>query len=236
MTRPEKTALGCFLAWCLAGLVLTPLQLTSDTIADWQIPPELKWFIGFCLKVGDPFLMVLAAISTHAAAIRLWGANRARRWGLIVIVVGTLVETVGCLTGYPFGAYSYTSNFGSRIAGVLPWTIPLAWFVIVTNTVLLARFFPGLKRWQESVLAATLAMGIDWVMEPFAVRVKGYWLWDKPGIPVQNYLSWWVIVFVVAQLAAPSSTELRMERDSRPLWILGGFLLLFVEGRLYFGV
>jgi len=39
-------------------------------------------------------------------------------------------ELLGTSTGFPFGHYSYLSGLGYKIAGLVPFTIPLSWFYV----------------------------------------------------------------------------------------------------------
>jgi putative membrane protein len=61
-----------------------------------------------------------------------------------------------------------------------------------------------------AVLAAGLAAGFDFVLEPTAVRLQ-YWVWHAAGIPLQNYLAW----FLVALAAALAFMLLRLSARSR---------------------
>jgi putative membrane protein len=54
-----------------------------------------------------------------------------------------------------------------------------------------------LKALSVIVDGATLAVFMDWVMEPVAVQL-GYWKWNG-DIPIYNYVSWFVVA--IAMLA-----------------------------------
>ena len=54
-----------------------------------------------------------------------------------------------------------------------------------------------LKALSVIVDGATLAVFIDWIMEPVAVQL-GYWKWNG-DIPVYNYICWFVVA--IAMLA-----------------------------------
>jgi len=172
---------------------------------------------------------------------RQWGVAAARRWAIAVMIFGGVLETVGTLTGLPFGQYYYTDNFGPKLFGVLPVTIPVAWFIVASNFLLLVRVHaPFASSTVEAALVATGATLYDWVMEPFAVQVERYWYWTSGGeevdwIPWQNYLTWWVAMFLIVRLFATTS-ELRDRPEWRPHLILGGMVLIFVVGRLAYGV
>ncbi len=229
-TRLEKVALGAFLFWCACGLAFTLGRIGLATVAGWNLPDALRHFVEFCVAIGDPALIVLAFANTHLLAARHWGPAEARRWALWVIALSLAVETCGALTGFPFGRYAYTDRFGPEI-GVVPLTIPLAWHVVLTNALLLVRAAaPHLPRSGEAAAVGLIATFYDAVLEPFAVRVKGYWAWQATGaVPLQNYAAWFVISALLTLTFSAATTQ-RGTRDARPAILLGATLLLFVAG------
>jgi len=229
-SRWEKVVLGAFLFWSAAGLIFTFGHITALTVMRWPIPVWLIQFVQFCLRTGDPILILLAFANTHLHAARQWTPSVARRWGLIVIGASFAVETLGACTGFPFGAYHYTDRFGPLL-GVVPMTIPLAWHVVVTNALLLVRrAAPHLPRMGEVALTALLCTIYDFILEPFATTVKGYWIWSGGIIPVQNFAAWFVISGLLVWFFAPTSAT-RFRNDPRPWLVLGITVLIFVAGR-----
>ena len=141
----DKLFLGAFLFWSAAGLIFTIGQISPASVMHGSLPGWLKDFIIGCLQSGDPILILLVFANTHLHAARQWGPAPARRWALIVFVVALAVETLGVATGFPFGAYRYTDQFGPRL-GLVPLTIPLAWHVVVTNALFSPASSPAAGR------------------------------------------------------------------------------------------
>jgi len=48
-------------------------------------------------------------------------------------------ELLGTSTGFPFGHYHYLSGLGYKIAGLVPFTIPLSWFYLGLVSYVIAR-------------------------------------------------------------------------------------------------
>jgi uncharacterized membrane protein len=241
LNRLEKNGLGLFIGWFVLGLITTVGQTTSSTVLNWASEHNYSShsfainFVLGCLKYGDAVLILLAALNTYWILARQWGASDALRWFLLVVVISGCIETMGTLTGFPFGSYKYTDHFGPRIWSVLPITIPLAWFVVLTNILLLVReIYPMLLAWQEALLVASLTAIFDLILEPFA-RIKGYWVWDDVFPPWKNYLSWWMISFVLIFLFVPAVIPSK-DRDLRSFIILACMLLLFATTRLLHGI
>jgi uncharacterized membrane protein len=229
----EKGFFAAFLFWSAAGLIFTVLQISVDSIAHWHVPVWLRNFVNFCLQTGDPILILLAFANTHLNAARQWTPAVARRWGLIILVSSFCVETVGVLTGLPFGAYLYTNRFGPLL-GAVPLTIPFAWHVVVTNALLVVRAVaPHLPRLAEAALAALLCTLYDLVLEPFATTIKSYWVWSGGSIPLLNYAAWWVISALLIRFFAPTAAT-RFRFDPRPWLVLGLTVLIFLAGREFY--
>jgi len=227
----EKIAFVAFLIWTAAGLIFTIEHITPSAIAHWPIPVWFQSFVDFCLRTGDPILILLAFTNTHLHAARQWSAGVARRWGIIVLVSAFGIETLGAKTGFPFGAYTYTDRFGPMI-GLVPMTIPLAWHVVVTNALFIVRAIaPHLSRLTEAALAGLFCTIYDFILEPFATTVKGYWIWSEGTIPPLNYIAWFVLSALLVRLFAPTISN-RYRRDPRPLMIVCLTIAIFLAGRL----
>ncbi|HRD56425.1 MAG TPA: carotenoid biosynthesis protein [Ferruginibacter sp.] len=123
-------------------------------------------------------------------------------------VVGIVVEYIGTTTGILFGNYQYGNVLGPGIYNV-PFIIGINWFIIIyccgiAVHTLLYRLSSKLanEMVQPSTLmrtlsividGATLAVFMDWLIEPVAIKL-GYWQWLGNGeIPSLNYISWFVV-------------------------------------------
>lgn len=242
-TKLEKVFLIAYGIWMTIGIVSMSLQISSESISQWSIFREgaysfVQEFIGFCLRQGNPILMFLAAMNVYLMLIRHWGLSSARRWSLIVMVLTGVIEAVGAKTGYPFGDYFYTDQMGPRILGVLPISIPLAWLVVVSSSLIFVKcYFPEWGKWKCAFAVGVLATAFDYLMEPFAARAMSYWLWQTPtGLPPwQNYLSWFGLSFwLVGRYSV-----MRLDdtcSDIRPPVILGSMVFLFIVVRMVHGV
>jgi len=161
----------------------------------------------------------------HAGQREGW--KRALRLLALVFTVSLLFESVGVATGLVYGPYHYTHRLGPLFLGLVPYLIPVAWFMMSYPSLVIAdRLIPAdWKRWQRLLSVAAvggLAMTAwDLVMDPIMVA-SGHWVWDVigayHGIPLQNFWGWWLTVFTTFALyllisgKAPKTHAARFDR------------------------
>lgn len=171
---------------------------------------EAEWFVR--MTPVNLLVMLLFALWTEGETSRNLLAFFAAAW-----TVGMASEIIGTHTGILFGNYAYGDVLGPDLFGV-PLLIGCNWFLTLrASSGIAARMVSALHRkeaggdappdtgrtrWALPLLGALLATFFDWVMEPVAVRL-GYWTWFGDGsIPVLNYLTWFVVSWLLLSLAA----------------------------------
>lgn len=145
-------------------------------------------------------LLGIAVISIYA--YRQLGVKAWLLFMLPSIFISVGSELLGTSTGFPFGDYSYLSGLGYKIAGLVPFTIPLSWFYIGLSAYLLARVGlnvdqkPTLLRHLGAIaLGAAIFTSWDFALEPaMSQTAVPFWFWEKPGAffgtPYRNYAGW----------------------------------------------
>ena len=140
------------------------------------------------------------AVSIYAYRMLGWRTTLAFMLPAVSISVGS--ELLGTSTGFPFGDYSYLSGLGYKIAGLVPFTIPLSWFYVGLSSYLIARAGldvaakPSLVRHISAIaLGALLFTCWDFALEPAMSQTNlPFWYWEHPGAffgtPYQNYAGW----------------------------------------------
>lgn len=218
-----------FLVWTAVGAVVMPLRLEAGNVATALAAkgfPAVGEVAGAILRAGDAVWIVLAAVVVYLATAAAEGLSRARRWAAVILAGAAAAEFVGARTGFPFGPYAYaTDRFGWRLGGVLPFTIPLAWLVIVLGgRSLVGRVWPTAGRATLALGVAVAGVATDVNLEFIAWRERGYWTW-YPGWPeplptwppAQNFAAWFVLLFGFSLVLPPDAT-LRTDRARRAAW------------------
>jgi uncharacterized membrane protein len=148
----------------------------------------------------------------HAGPREGWG--RALCLLALVFIVSLLFESVGVATGWIYGPYHYTDQLGSKFLGLVPYLIPVAWFMMCYHSFVIAdRLVPSegspfrAGRMQRILAVAALGGLVmtawDLIMDPI-MMAGGNWVWDAKGtyfgIPLQNFWGWWLTVFTTFAL------------------------------------
>ena len=158
----------------------------------------MQWSMAW----GGVVYMVLGAAAVALYAYRQLGLKPLLTFMLPAIFLSLGSELLGTSTGFPFGHYSYLSGLGYKIAGLVPFTIPLSWFYVGLVAYLIAR--AGLKVEQKPSLLrhlGAIAFGAltltswDFVLDPAMSQTAiPFWYWQQPGaffgMPYQNFAGW----------------------------------------------
>ncbi|HLP90970.1 MAG TPA: carotenoid biosynthesis protein [Nostocaceae cyanobacterium] len=151
---------------------------------------------------GGVSYMILGAVGVFLYAYQTLGLSRALGFLLPSVLISLTSELLGTSTGFPFGHYSYLSGLGYKIAGLVPFTIPLSWFYVGFVAYLLARVGlevdkkPSLLRHVGAVMLGSLLLtSWDFVLDPaMSQTTLPFWFWEKPGaffgMPYQNFAGW----------------------------------------------
>lgn len=192
------------------GLVsLTLLAAYAAMTAYFVAAPRMGWPKAIWLMHVSPFAFSGFAL-IHAGLILGW--RQALAFWSISFVVSLAFESLGVLTGWPFGAYGYSHILGWKIFGLVPAIIPLAWFMMMYSTHCLVNVIAGASRGEMeraatpggaawlALLSAVAMTAWDLSLDPEMVR-RGAWAWETPGpyfgIPLSNYAGWLLTTFVV---------------------------------------
>lgn len=118
---------------------------------------------------------------------------------LICYLVGFGIEAVGINTGVIFGEYQYGPVLGPKLFDTSV-IIGINWLILVYCSGMLVNWiFPQLGMVFQAAISASIMVVLDVIIEPVAIRYN-FWSWEQEVIPMQNYLAWWGISFVLLLL------------------------------------
>ncbi len=183
--------------------------------------------IQLSLAGGGVVDIILGTVAVSIYAYRTLGLGTWLAFMLPAMFISLGSELLGTSTGFPFGDYSYLSGLGYKIAGLVPFTIPLSWFYVGLSSYLIAR--TGLKvaqkpSWGRHI--AAIAVGAllftcwDFALEPAMSQTSlPFWYWEQPGAffgtPYQNYAGWFGTSALFMSVAGLlwRNTSIKLERS-----------------------
>ena len=157
---------------------------------------------GWSMVTGGAAYIIFGASAVFCHAWRTLGARNGLTFLLPTLTISLGSELLGTSTGFPFGDYSYLSGLGYKIAGLVPFTIPLSWFYMGLTCYLLAR--SGLESvsiksswrpWGAIALATLLLVSWDLVLDPAMSQTPfPFWSFQETGaffgMPYRNLAGW----------------------------------------------
>lgn len=134
-------------------------------------------------------------------------------FAVLCLGVGSSFENVGVLTGFPYGRYYFTDVMGPKLFFV-PLMLSLAYLGMGYLSWTLARVILGdlqspVNGWRVvtlPVVASFIMVAWDLSMDPVWGTIARAWVWQQGGayfgVPVTNFLGWYLTVYVFYQLFA----------------------------------
>ena len=116
----------------------------------------------------------------------------------LIYVMGFVLEWIGVNTGLIFGDYAYGETLGPEL-GHTPLIIGINWLMLVyASLVITGRYLEN--RYFRITVAAAMMVVYDFALEPSAIYFD-MWNWAGGPVPLQNYVAWFVIAFILLYLA-----------------------------------
>lgn len=159
----------------------------------------LAGIIGISNPIWQPYFEVFTPLTLLISTFVLFYFHEQwnRPWYLfmfIAFVTGFLLEALGVATGLIFGGYSYSSILGPRILNT-PLIIGINWLILIYACGIIMNNVPGSKI-SKVAAGACLMVLLDLAIEPVAIKLD-FWSWNGNEIPIKNYVSWYIISFVL---------------------------------------
>ncbi len=188
------------LALCLGMFGLVSAVPNSGQFAG--NPYAMAFYNWAIVNTGtvDIWTGTLAMLAFGIASI---GVRRTLLFFIAATMISASAELTGTKTGWPFGGYEYTGFLGFKLAGRVPYTVPLSWFYMGFASFLLASRIVQQARFKNAalwsiVLGAWLLMAWDLVLDPAMasdkMTVMHFWVWKEHGayfgMPLRNLAGW----------------------------------------------
>jgi len=186
-------------------------------IPGWNYQPAaMALVLENALTCGTIALLLMASSQGWRNALLLLG--------LCGLIAGGM-EWTSMVTAFPCGAtYRYSAVMGPTVGGLLPYLIPVAWLMMLYPCLQIA-FTLSTPRWLVPVTAAGLMTLWDVVLDPAMTTHLKLWAWDYQGgfygIPLWNYLSWFVTSLTIVWAYLWLARGWRADRSRLPFLLYG---------------
>jgi len=248
----QRTCFSVHLASLIFGLagLLIVLPNTAFIAA---LPEFGQQAFQWSMASGGAVYMISGALAVSIYAYRHLSLWHWLTFMLPALVVSTGAELLGTSTGFPFGEYHYLSGLGYKLAGLVPFTIPLSWFYLGFSAYLLA--YMGLVGLGKLRVLGAIAFGSllltswDFVLDPaMSQTTMPFWAWDQPGaffgMPYQNFAGWFGTGAVFMAIAAILWKAKPLEISNIPLGLplsiyLSNFtfaMVISIDSKIYFPI
>jgi putative membrane protein len=197
----KRVAVACFwLHAAVLALGVFGIVFAIPRAGEWSNPGDIAFFSWALTRAGS------LGMVTGALVMLAWGGwaigwRRTLTFFLIACVVSAAAELTGTKTGWPFGGYEYLTLLGWKIAGRVPYGVPLSWFYMGFAAYVLALGIVPAGRPGRSVLCvvlgAWLLMAWDLVLDPAMAALPQikFWEWHEHGpyfgMPLRNLAGWY---------------------------------------------
>ena len=225
--------------WLVPGLALACyLFVLAATLTPQFFSFKTGWIETLLLLTTAAFTLLVLADQLPVQNVLLAFAG--------IAFIGGVAHAIASATAIPFGPFTFTDNFGPRLFRHFALCAPLVWVVVILNSRGVARLI--LRPWRKLHTYGLWLIGITVVLttvfgaalDPFATRVRRYWLWDRTtlalkwhGAPLTCLLGWLLVSLLIMVFVTPAlinKNPRKLAPDYRPLvvWVL--CLVLFAAG------
>jgi putative membrane protein len=195
------------------GLALFGLMSAVPDPAQFANNPYALNFYSWAIQNVGTIDIWTGALAMLAYGLASVGAIRTLWFFIAATAISSTAELTGTATGWPFGGYEYLSFLGLKLAGRVPYTVPLSWFYMGFASFLLASFVidrmaPRNRTLLTILLGAWLLTAWDLVLDPAMasdkMNVMHFWVWKEHGpyfgMPLRNLVGWFGtgLVFIAA--------------------------------------
>jgi uncharacterized membrane protein/1-acyl-sn-glycerol-3-phosphate acyltransferase len=240
----------CHLAALVFGLGGLLVALPHPEL--WDTNPNAAEVFNFSISYAGSLHILFGAATVLLFGLFFVGIRKTLIFFAAATMISLSMELLGTSTGFPFGAYSYTSFLGFKIADRVPYSIPLSWFYMGFTCFVLASIIVARLRWRHRTtwsltLGAYFLTVWDLALDPAMASQYlpiHFWIWHQTGpyfgMPIRNLVGWSITGLTFMGV---SRLLWRMNLDSRriPVWLpfsiyaanIGFAIALDVSARLW---
>ncbi len=198
--RTVKILFFCHLAALIFGLGGLLIALPHPEL--WDNNPFAVEVFNFGIRYAGSLHILFGAATMLLFGLLFVGTRKTLIFFVVATTIPLSMELLGTSTGFPFGPYSYTSFLGFKVAGLVPYSIPLSWFYMGFTSYILANVIVD-RFVQRHHTAWSLVLGVyfltvwDLALDPAMASPRlpiHFWIWHEVGpyfgMPISNLVGW----------------------------------------------
>ncbi len=192
----------------------------------WDTIPNAIAVFNFGISYAGSLHILFGAATMLLFGLLYIGPRKTFIFFVASTTISLSMELLGTGTGFPFGAYSYTTFLGFKIADHVPYSIPLSWFYMGFTSLIIASIIVRnlAQRYQtlwSLILGAYFLTVWDLALDPAMASQYlpiHFWIWHQTGpyfgMPIQNLIGWSVTGLIFMSI---SRFFWRTNLDTQPI-------------------
>jgi putative membrane protein len=120
------------------------------------------------------------------------GIKKASLGLILLAILAYTIESIGILTGFPYGSFMYKGSLGPQLFDIVPLLLPFVWIPFVLTSFAITKQLK-LQNITFIIAGTLILLGLDLIIDPAAVALN-YWSYDSGGIyfgvPLSNFAGW----------------------------------------------
>ena len=198
--RTVKILFFCHLAALVFGLGGLLIAMPHPEL--WDNSPLAVEVFNFGISYAGSLHILFGAAAVLLFGLIAVGTRKTLIFFAIATAIPLGMELLGTSTGFPFGPYSYTGFLGFKVAGLVPYSIPLSWFYMGFTSYILANVIVARLGLRYRTVWS-LALGVyfltvwDLSLDPAMASQRlsiHFWIWHEGGpyfgMPISNLVGW----------------------------------------------
>jgi bisanhydrobacterioruberin hydratase len=183
---------------------------------------------GYSFEGQKAVAVIMILLISMPAIMAVLIMNRGAGLLLSLSAFAIIIETIGVLTGFPYGAFSYGEGMGYKLFGIVPIMLPFAYIPLVLGAYYIADKLTSNNGMIITITAFILLL-MDLVIDPGAAAM-GYWIWERGGlyygIPFTNFIGWILSSIIAGMICLRYGSTIRKAKP-RMLLISPWLIMLF---------
>ncbi len=221
MTRAARALLAGHVGLVLFS-TLAMVTILAGAFPTWMQGPYTATVYTLGWRYSGQLYVVLGALAVLLFSATRLGWRRSLALFAVASGIALTSELGGTNVGLPFGPYRYTDMLGYRIAGDVPYPIPVSWYYMLFGSLAICarvlRADDGARtKWRWALIGGAILTAWDIPMEVQMTNIQpAHWVWELDrvpawvpeslggplfhGMPLSNWIGWYITGVLISRV------------------------------------